>query len=245
MKRVKLFISLKLHLLSMIFLMWNLNAAGQNKKEITVGYVDVYEKHPKISFTISSQAEYDQYPNTKPLAKPKLKSSKTHHIITTKAKQFNLIKYKDYGAEEGYNGYEFLGHFPDLKMYAITQNTTAEHLGFSTMVLIDSLTAYQYAIASIGDAAVELPILSKTCKYLLYFYNWPYDDNSTFIGVLKINDRKNPQNLLVEKASFNTKDWAVENMKWIDDETFLVKAFTVQKHNRQGYRTYQYFKASL
>jgi len=245
MERVKLFISIKLHLLLMILLMWNLHAGGQEKKEITVGYVNAYEKHPKIVFSVSSKDEYDQYPNTKPLAKPKLKSSKTHHIITAKTKQFNLKKYKDYGAEEGYNGYEFLGYFTELKMYAITENSTAEHLGFSTMVLIDSLTACQYAIASIGDAAVELPILSKTGKYLLYFYNWPYDDNNTFIGVLKINNRKNPQNLLVEKASFNTKDWAVENMKWINDETFLVKAFTVQKHNRQGYRTYQYFKASL
>lgn len=245
MKIAEHLISLKLYVFSLTVLFCNLNATAQIKKEITVGYVATYDQLPKIAFSPSSQAAYDQYPITKSLAIPRLKPSKIYHIIISKARQFYLKKYKDYGGEERYSGYEYLGYFSNLKMYAVTEHTTAEHIGFSTMLLIDSLTAYQYAITSIGDAAVELPILSKTNKYLLYFYNWPYDDNSTFIGVLAINDRKNPQKLFVEKASFTTKDWAVESIKWIDDQTFLVKVFTVQKYNRQGNRTYQYLKASL
>lgn len=245
MKIAEHLIGLKFYVFWLTVSFCSLNATAQIKKEITVGYVAIYDQLPKIVFSPSSQAEYDQYLNTTYLSKPKLKSSKTHHIITTKGKQFNLKKYKNYGSEESYSGYEYVGYFANLKMYAVTEHTTAEHLGFSTMLLIDSLTAYQYAITSIGDAAVEFPTPSKTGKYLLYFYNWPYNDNSTFIGVLKINNRKNLQKLFVEKASFTTKDWAVESIKWIDDQTFLVKAFTVQKYNRQGNRTYQYLKASL
>lgn len=47
---------------------------------------------------------------------------------------------------------------PKLKMYAITDNSTADHLTFSTFVLIDSLTAQEYSIVSIGDGAIETPI---------------------------------------------------------------------------------------
>lgn len=229
-------------IIAFVFLSTSLLA--QIKKEIAVGYVETYDKLPKIVFTPSSVAEYDKYANTKYLVKPKLKTSKTHHIINSKGKQFNLKKYKDYGGEESYSGYGFLGYYPKLKMFALTENSTAEHLGFGNLVLIDSLTSYQYAIVSIGDGAVETPIPSPEGKYLIYYYNWPYEDNSCFIGLMKIGDRKNPQKVLTEKAGFDTKKWAVENIKWINDNTFLIKAFTVKPYNRQGDRFYQYFKAN-
>jgi len=130
-------------------------------------------------------------------------------------------------------------------MYALTDNTTAEHLGFGTLVLIDSLTHFQYGLVSIGDGPVELPVPSAGGKYLIYFYNWPYQDNSCFIGLLKINDSANPEKLLAEKASFETKKWAVESVKWLNDTTFFVKAFTVQPHQRNGMRFYQYLKGKI
>lgn len=226
------------------FVFLSTNLLAQTKKEITVGYIETYEKLPKIVFTSSSLAEYDKYLNTKYIVKPKLKTSKTHHIINSKGKQFNLKKYKGYGGEESYSGYVFLGYYPKLKMFALTENSTAEHLGFGNLVLIDSLTSYQYAIVSIGDGAVETPIPSPKGKYLIYYYNWPYEDNSCFIGLMKIGNRKKPQKVLTEEAGFDTKKWVVENIKWIDDKTFLIKAFTIKPYKRQGDRFYQYFKAN-
>ncbi len=101
---------------------------AQSKKEITVGYLETYEKLPKIVFTLSSLAEYDKYLNTQYLTKTKLKASKTHHIIHTKEKQFKLKKYKDYGSEEGHSGYEFLGYYQKLKLFAVTENSNSERL---------------------------------------------------------------------------------------------------------------------
>jgi hypothetical protein len=230
-------------IIALVFLSTNLFA--QNKKEITVGYFERYDKLPKLKFAPSSLAAYDKCQPAKQLISIKLKASKTHHIIQTKGKQFNLKKYKDYGGEEGHSGYDFLGYYPKLKLFAVIENATAEHLGFGNLVLIDSLTSRQYAINSIGDGAVETPIPSPKGNYLIYFYNWPYEDNSCFIGLLKVNDRKNPVKMLVEKASFDTKHWAVENIKWMDDRTFLVKAFTVKPYKRNDERVYQYLKAKI
>jgi hypothetical protein len=223
----------------------NLSSFAQIKKEVVVGYPETYEKLPKLSFTASSFAEYDKCPAMIYFVKPKLKASKMHHIIPTKGKQFNLRKYKDYGGNDGFSGYEVLGFYPKLKMFAITENSTAEHLGFSVLVLIDSLTSYQYHLVSIGDGAVEAPIPSMHDKYLVYFYNWPYEDNSCFIGLLKVNHSSKPGKMLDEKASFDTKKWAVESIKWLDDATFYVKAFTVKAHQRQGSRFYQYLKGKI
>ena len=223
----------------------NLSSFAQVNKEVVVGYAETYEKLPKLSFTTSSLGEYDECPANIYMVKPKLKASKKHHIISTRGKQFNLIKYKDYGGNDGFRGYKFLGFYPRLKMFAITESSTAEHLGFSSLVLIDSLTSYQYHVVSIGDGAVEAPIPSVQGKYLVYFYNWPYEDNSCFIGLLKVNHRSKPDKMLVEKASYDTKKWAVESIKWLDDKTFYVKAFTVKPHQRQGRRFYQYLKGKI
>lgn len=223
----------------------NFSSFAQIKKGVVVGYLETYEKLPKLSFATSSFEEYDQCPVIAHRIKPKLKASKTHHIIPTKGKQFRFRKYKDYGGNDGFSGYDFLGFYPQLKMYVITENSTAEHLGFSSLELIDSLTSYQYHLVSIGDGAVEAPVPSLQGKYLVYFYNWPYEDNSCFIGLLKVNQRSKPDIMLVEKASFDTKKWAVESIKWLDDKTFYVKAFTVKPHQRQGSRFYQYLKGKI
>lgn len=233
----------KLMFFFLVFLA-GLSSFAQSKKEILVGYAETYEKLPKLAFTSSTLAEYDRCPDRTYIVKPKLKASKTHHVINTKGKQFNLKKYKNYG-NEGFSGYELLGYYPQLKMYAVTDNLTSEHLGFGTFVLIDSLTHYQYAIVSIGDGAVETPVPSVKGKHLIYFYNWPYEDNSCFIGLLKVNDRKNPIKMLIEKASFDTKEWAVEAIKWLNDDTFFIKAFKVKAQQRHGTRLYQYLKCSL
>ncbi|WP_316819168.1 hypothetical protein [Pedobacter nyackensis] len=218
---------------------------AQTKNEVAVGYPETYEKLPKLSFTTSSFREYDQCTTMVYMVKPKLRASKTHYVIPTKGKQFNFRKYKDYDGSDGFRGYEFLGFYPQLKMFAVTESSTAEHLGFSSLVLIDSLTSYKYHLVSIGDGAVEAPIPSVQGKYLVYFYNWPYEDNSCFIGLLKVNQRSKPDKMLAEKASCDTKKWAVESIKWLDDETFYVKVFTVKAHQRQGSKFYQYLKGKI
>lgn len=227
-----------------LFLCYALSTSGQQKKVVSVGYLEAYDQLQKIKFEQSNQAEFDQIEPAKKVSKPLLKPSKTHHLIPTKEKLFQLKKYKDYGLAGGFSGYEYLGYYSNLKIYALSDNSTSENLGFGTMVLFDSITAYQYQIISIGDGAVETPIASPNGKYFLYFYNWVYDPNSCFIGLLKVGDRKHPQKFLREYSSFETKNWAVEKIKWIDDQTFIVKAFKIDKANGRT-KSFHYFKSKI
>lgn len=236
MNRVSLFIVLFLASLSVF---------SQQKNEVSIGYIDTYEKLPKISFQKTTAAEYEQYKPGKTPVKLKLKETKSSFQIIAKGKPYWLKKYNPQGSADGFRGFEFFGYFPKLKMYVLTSNATSEHIGFSDLILLDSLSNYNYSIVSVGDAAVEIPVPSVNSKYLLYFYNEVYNANNCTIAILKVNDRKAPSKLLTEYQYFKTDKWNVDQVKWIDDQSFLVKALVYKMENSQRSKRFEYYKAQL
>lgn len=221
-----------------------LSAFTQNKKEHSIGYVDAYEKLPKISFEKVTATQYEKYVDQQYLTQPKIQQSKNQLLVPTKSGQ---LKFKKYNAEEqaAFKGVQYMGYFPKLKMHVLTSHHTAEHIGFSDLFLIDSLNAYRYAIVSIGDGAVETPIPSIHASHMVYYYNEVYDKNSCFIGLLKVNQRKQPRSLFTEQMSFSTKDWAVENIRWITDNSFIVKAYVVNIKDQVRTKAYSYYLAKI
>lgn len=234
----------KVKLLVMLFFT-SFNAFSQEKNEVSIGYIDTYEKLPKITFRKTSAAEYEQYKPAKALVKLKLKETKSQFQIRAKGKPYWLKKYNPQAGGEGFRGFEFFGYFPKLKMYVLTSNATAEHIGFSDLILVDSLSNYRYTIVSVGDAAVETPVPSVHSKYLLYFYNEVYNTNNCTIAILKVNDRKVPSKLLTEYQYFKTDKWAVDQIRWIDDRSFLLKAVVRSVENSQRSEHFEYYKAKL
>lgn len=234
----------RVNLMILLFLT-SFAAFSQQKNEVSIGYVDTYEKLPKISFQKTTAAEYERYEQDKTLAKPKLKETKSQFQIIAKGKPYWLKKYDSQAGSDGFRGFEFFGYFPKLKMYVLTSNATSEHIGFSDLILVDSLSNYRYAIVSIGDAAVETPVPSVNSKYLLYFYNELYKANNCTIAILKVNDRKAPSKLLTEYQYFKTDKWNVDQIKWIDDHSFLVKALVSKMENSQRSKHFEYYKAQL
>jgi hypothetical protein len=231
-------------LLIVLFLA-SLSVFSQKKNEVSIGYIDSYEKLPKISFQKTSAAEYEQYKPGKTLVKLKLKETKSSFQIIAKGKPYWFKKYNPQGSGDGFRGFEFSGYFPKLKMYVLTSNATSEHIGFSDLILLDSLSNYNYSIVSIGDAAVETPVPSVNSKYLLYFYNEVYNANNCTIAILKVNDRKAPSKLLTEYQYFKTDKWAVDQIKWIDDQSFLIKALVSKIENSQRSKHFEYYRAKL
>lgn len=217
---------------------------AQNSNVTTIGYADQFDKLPKLNFVKSTEAKYDSIPTKNMLSQPKLFGDGTNFSIKTKKGMLNLKKYK-VNSPAGFKGYQYAGYYPSLQMHALFSHHTAEHIGFSDLILLDDLSAKKFAIASVGDDAVQLPIPSPKQQYLVYFYNWVYQKNSSFIGVLKIGSRNHPQTLLAEKASYETKKWAVEGIKWLDDNAFIVKAFTEEKNGQAKVKKYTYYLAQL
>jgi hypothetical protein len=130
-------------------------------------------------------------------------------------------------------------------MHILVNHSVAESLGFSDLVLLDSIEGSQHSIASVGDGAVEIPIPSPNGRFLAYYYNEVYAPNSCFIGILEVRKGTPFRIHLSEYSSFQTENWAVENIRWIDPNTIIVKAYTLKKVGNEKSKQFTYYAAEL
>ena len=214
-------------------------------KKVDVGFYDRFEKLPKLSFENISEKEFLSVTETKYIDTSKPKHNSDFFFVQTAVKKHQFKKYRDYGGEESWSGFEYLGYYPDLKLFAITDNSTAESLGFGQLFFLDSTNDYEYNIVSFGDGSVELPIPSVNNKYFVYSYNSVYEHKNCDIGILKINDKSNPKNFLTEYASYNSKDFAIEKIVWKTDNSFMVKGYEEVYENEKWVKKYQYYKTEF
>lgn len=233
--------------ITIIFLFLIRTALGQANKEFAVGYADSYDNLPTIYFKKATEQDYKKASAVNQLTHSIPIINGKNIIIPTGKGKIKLHKYNDSPDQpEGFRGWEYKGYFPILKSYALISHSVSEHLGFSDLVLIDSNSAVKNTIISVGDAAVELPIPSPSGRFLTYYYNYDYERNSCFIGLLKIQDGGNrKKGRLSELMSFQTKDWAVEDIRWLDDNSFIVKAYAMQGQGSQKKKQFIYFLTKL
>lgn len=221
-------------------------AKKNSSKSVSVGYYERYEKLPKLKFDAITENEFAKFKkygrNIQPV---KTNRKGDYFFVNTKLKTHRFKMYKDYGGTESWSGSEFLGYYPALKLYAITSNSTAEHLGFGTLMLLDSLSDYTYNIISFGDESVQLPVPSPNNKYLVYYSNTMYQHKNADIGILKINSKSKPATYLKEYASYHTDDFAIEAIIWINDNSFMVKGYEEVYEKEQWIKKYKYYKTSI
>lgn len=222
-------------------------AYGQSDKETAVGYADRYDSLPQVRFQIAEKRLYEQAPPAPKMIFTNAYVEQDTLIVPTAKGLLSLKSYDDSPEQgDGFRGWQYMGYYPELHMHALVSHDVSENLGFSDMVLLDSTTSDQYGIVPIGDTAVELPIPSPDGRHLVYFYNLAYDRNSCFIGLLDRRDgNDDSQRRISEKASFQTKDWAVEDIRWMDNTAFIVKAYTVIGQGALKSKQYAYYLAKL
>lgn len=235
----------KFFLLASVLMTFSVIASAQKTKNIAIGYLEKYEKLPKIKFDQTTEEEYNKYKKSDKPDSLKIKETETHFTLTTKVKKIKLKKTNQ--ELNDFDGYEYVGYYPELNMYAITENALADNLSFGTFMLIDSITAQEYSIVSIGDGAVESPIPSISSNYLLYYYNRPYHGNGCFIGILEVNKNARPEHRFKEKMSFNfdTKGFSIEGIKWIEDKTFIAKTYVTKIVAGKSVRQFSFYKAVI
>ena len=222
-------------------------AYGQSGRELAVGYADRYDSLPHLRFQITEKQLYEKAAPAPKMIFTNAAVEGDTLIVHTADGRKTFKKYDDSpGLHDGFRGWQYMGYFPILKMHAIVSHDVSENLGFSDLVLLDSITSDQYGIVSAGDAAVELPVHSPNGRFLAYYYNPVYERNSCFIGLIEIRDANSSHGArLAEKASFQTKDWAVEDLRWVDNNSFIVKAYTIIGRGVQESRQYVYYQARL
>lgn len=212
---------------------------------VSIGYYDTYEKLLKLTFEIITEDEFLSVKSKVNISDFIPEQNHSYFYIQTTEKKHKYKKYIDGGNDKGWNGYVFLGYNPALKNYILTENSTAEGIGFGGLFLLDSVTNFTYNIVSFGDSSVESPISSPNNKYLVYYDNSVYEHKNCDIGVLKINDKSNPKKYLTEYASYHSDEFAIEKMIWKSDTSFYIKGYQENYENEKWVKKYTYYKTTL
>ena len=213
---------------------------------IVVGPSPIYDSLPKLSFEAISEATFLQYKKRekKTLITSKPIEKDSFFYFNTQSKKWRFKdKVRDWQQLNDETWYDYVGYDSALKMYVITENSASENLGFGALMLIDNLTNSHYELASVGDGAVNTPIPSPHTRFLVYYYNYQYELKNGFIGLLKMNNRQNPRTFLMEHASYNSEDWGIEDLVWIDDNSFAVKGYEEIYENDKLVKHFSYYKS--
>ena len=215
------------------------------KYDYEVGWMEDYEKLPKLEFIEIRESEFHKVPKDSVRTMPQIDMGDEEFAIQTWKKRHVFDLYRDYGGVRGHEGHEYLGYYPGLKLFAITSNWTGESMGFGKLVLIDSITDKEYGIVSIGDVPVELPLPSINNKFMVYYDNWMYDHKDCTICVVQIGNKANPDDYLREYRIYESHDFAIDEIRWIDDNSFVVRGYEDVYENGDWTKKFKYYKTSF
>ena len=206
-----------------------------------IGYMDKYEKLPQLKFEESSEVEFSDAVPIKRSKYNTVASDNSHYYFTTSREVIRLEKY------DFHKGVQLTDFFSDNGWHVFTSHSTSEGLGFGTLCILDSITSLKYEIVSINDWNVQTPSLSSDGKYLIYYDNYTYQHKNCFIGVVKVNEnqRENNNKYLVEYTSYESNDWAIEELRWIDSSTIIIKGYDEKYINGKWEKQFKYIKTSL
>ena len=217
------------------------------KPHISVGYVANYDNLPKLKFEEISEKEFIKSNPITTTILPEIEKNDSHFTIKTKNDSFSFKNYKDHKGNEGWSGSEYMGYYPELAFHVVINSYTSGNLGFAELILIDDTTDNIFDIASIGDGAIAKPIPSPNKDYLIYYYNYIYEQKECFIALLKINpkERNNPKTYLTEHKSFDSKEWAIEEIRWSNNHTCLIKGYEEVYENKEWIKKFKYYKTEI
>lgn len=207
----------------------------KNLKHIEVGFSIKFEALPLLEFSEITKNQYDNLKSTaNSIINSPLQIKDNNYLLEINNKILQL-KTEANTVKEGENKYNYLGFYPTLNVYAFSANSISDNLGFSELELINTSNSSVYSIVSVGDDKVENPIVSPQTKYLAYHYNYVYEDNKSFLGVLNIN----PDKTFTEYRSFSSNDFNILETAWFGDDYVGIKVTS------DNGKTFKYYKANL
>jgi len=213
--------------------------------ETVLGFAEQYDSLPKLHFAVVSQDEYNKLPQNRHWTLPQPERYKEYFFINTTAGKQKFKRYKDDGMGKGWNGDELLGYSPLLNLYAICSNSTAEGIGFSTLFLLDGRNGFQYHIVSWGDWHVSIPVPSVNNRFFAYYTNTEYKHKNTDLCILSFHPAAEKGKAFKPFASLHSDEFAIEDMRWVDDTTLYIKGYEEIYENQQWVKKYQYYKTGI
>ncbi|MBS7256305.1 hypothetical protein [Flavobacterium branchiicola] len=220
----------------------------KDSKIVEIGYYDKLENLPHFKLDSIEETAYNNITWVKSFKITKLEERNDFFYIQGVNQKFEFKKYKDYKGELSWSGYEYFGNCASLSLVALEELSTADHLGFSEMQLLDTSNDYLYKIISLGDSSVSVPELSPDNRYMVYFQNPEYESKDLTIVILKVNDKNSPVRFLTEyKSCFTKSDNSIEEIKWKSNNVIFIKAYKSIGFDSNGkeLRDYFYYKAEI
>lgn len=204
-------------------------------KHIEVGLTENFEKLPLLDFTEITKEEYKNLKSTaNTITNSPLHEKDDNYVLEINNRILQLRSLAN-TLKEGETQYKYLGFYPSLNIYAFSANSIGDGLGFSELNLINATNSYVYSIVSPGDDTVENPVISPNTKYLAYCYNYIYDKNKSFLGILKINNNQT----FIEYRSFSSDYFDIKEIVWLGDDYIGIKV------TNDDSKTFKYYKANL
>ncbi len=206
-----------------------------------IGYMDTYEQLPVLEFKDSDQSEFESAPAPIKSKVTSVDSSSSYYYFTTATE---VIKMKMYNSEAGVLLTDF---YANTHWHVFTSHSYSDGFSFGWLNIVDSLTSLNYGIVSITDWSVETPCFSPDGKYLVYFDNYTYDNKDCFIGVLKVNEKErfHPKKYLTEFRSYRSYHWAIEELRWLNANTIVIKGYEQIYRNKKWIKEFTYIKTRI
>lgn len=197
----------------------------------TVGYSDIYDKLPILTLDETNEEEYNELEISTSNFIEKGNRDKQNNITL----ETNNLILKVNNKKQENVWYEYLGFYTSINMYAISSNSVSEGIEFSDYELINKINGKITKIISPGDNKIENPVPSKNNKFLLYYYNFVYTDNNSFIGILSIDVNGD----LKEYKSYASEKFKVFGIKWYNDNVFFIKT------SSDDGKSFKYYKSNI
>lgn len=213
---------------------------------VPVGYSDEYDELPKLILDSITEKEFLAAYRPQAIDSVVRDSDKEHFYITTSLGRKAYLKYDDRNDGKSWTGYEYVGYYKAINLYAVTNNFTSEDLlGFGSMELINAKTGVTYQLISlVGDSAVDTPMLSPDKDYFLYFQNADFETTDSEICIVKIDQAGSPEKYLQPVVSYRSDQFLVDKICWGKNGDIYIKGYSKAYNNEseEWIRTYTFFR---
>ena len=177
---------------------------------------------------------------------PQIDTSSTRIIRTDTSFLIKTPQFKKYfraDQRDLYGGFnEYLGFIKPLNLFAIQFSGS----GVSGLRFIDSKTGKLYGVESPFDNGCVNPLLSPKNRYFLSYANNVFEDNESFIVILKVTVDKETYTL-ENFISLTIGKWYIKDIVWINENSFALSVETETKSDDNSEPTVKkyYLKATI
>lgn len=189
---------------------------------IRVGLEDEFSKGHLLDTVPMS---YEEFSNLKDESISPSKNSNKKGVIELPLSQDEMVFIKKPTSTR----FELLGEIKKINCYILAENSVAEGIDFSELILINKDNKCRYYVTSIGDWRVSDPVGSKDGKFLAYYFNTQYNETVSFLRIMSVNKQNSKEKYLTEYALFNSENFAVREIRWINNQEIALCVYHKQK----------------